>query len=372
MAINNTDTGRLRGKRMLYDCGQWIRDLDRVSALLPELEELRGKSVLITGASGLICSAVADILFRYNDLRGGSVQVYAAGRSPERMETRFGDLVRRPDFHFVFFDACAAEALPDVRADYIIHGASSAYPALYVREPVETMTSVFLGTKALLETAKASGTRRLLMISTSEVYGQKQEERAAREGEYGYIDLLNERNSYSVSKRAAETLCASYAAEYGVESVIVRPGHIYGPTAGRSDNRVSSAWAFTAARGEDIVMKSDGAQIRSYCYAPDCASAILKVLLRGEAGHAYNISNPDSIISIREMGEILAKAGGVRLKKETAGAEEKRGFNPMSNSSLESGSLEGLGWRGCFSAEEGLTHTVEILKEVYGTERSGA
>ena len=158
----------------------------------------------------------------------------------------------------------------------------------------------------------------------------------------------------------------------GLKITIFRPGHIYGPTAGRSDNRVSSAWAFTAARGEDIVMKSDGAQIRSYCYAPDCASAILKVLFRGEAGHAYNISNPDSIISIREMGEILAKAGGVRLKKETAGAEEKRGFNPMSNSSLESGSLEGLGWRGCFSAEEGLTHTVEILKEVYGTERSGA
>ena len=356
---------------MLYECGQWIRDLDRVLSVLPELAELRGKNVLITGASGLIGSAAADLLLRYNEGQDCPVRVYAAGRSRERMEARFGKAAHRPDFQYVYFDACGREPLREVQADYIIHGAANAYPALFAREPAETMVSAFLGTKALLDAARDAGTRRVVMISSSEVYGRKAEDRPAREDEYGYIDLLNARNSYSVGKRAAETLCACYAAEYGVESVIVRPGHIYGPTAGKNDNRVSSAWAFAAARGEDLIMKSDGAQIRSYCYAPDCASAILKALLRGEAGSAYNISNPDSILSIRAMGEILAKAGGVRLKAEAAGAEEQRSFNPMSNSSLDSSRLEGLGWRGCFGAEEGLGHTVEILREVYGTERSG-
>ena len=203
-----------------------------------------------------------------------------------------------------------------------------------------------------------------MYISSSEVYGEKKDSEPYKENQYGYIDLLKSRNSYSVGKRAAETLCASYADEYGMESVIVRPGHIYGPTASPRDNRVASAWAYQAARSEDIIMKSDGAQIRSYCYCLDCASAILSVLINGENCHAYNISNPDSIISIKEMAEILSKCAGVKLKMESASDEERKGFNPMSNSSLESTNLMSLGWKGCFSAEKGFEHTVEILKAI--------
>ena len=152
--------------------------------------------------------------------------------------------------------------------------------------------------------------------------------------------------------------------EYGVESVIIRPGHIYGPTAVESDNRVSSVWAYDVARSKDIVMKSDGAQIRSYCYCLDSASAVLKVLLKGESVHAYNISNPDSIITIRDMAEILARSAGVEVKMELPTEAEKKGFNPMSNSSLDSTELLALGWNGLFDAERGFAHTVEILKEL--------
>ena len=175
---------------------------------------------------------------------------------------------------------------------------------------------------------------------------------------------MNPRNSYSVGKRAAETLCASYFAEYGVDSVIIRPGHIYGPTASESDNRVSSAWAYMVSRGENIVMKSDGSQIRSYCYCLDCASAILTVLLKGESVKAYNISNADSVISIRKMAEILSSSASVELKIELPTDAEKKGFNPMPNSSLDSTELCGLGWQGLFDAERGFSHTVAILKEI--------
>lgn len=350
---------------MLYDNKQWIADIDKVSAILPELDKMAGKSILITGAAGLICSSVVDILFRYNDTHDTPIQIYAAGRWLEEMEVRFHDQVKRSDFHFVVYDASKTDNALDCPADYIIHGASNAHPALIVKEPVETMMSNFLGMKYLLDYAKAHDTKRILYISSSEVYGNKPGDQPFKEGEYGYIDLLNARNSYSVGKRAAETLCASYAAEYGVESVIVRPGHIYGPTASPNDNRVSSAWAFQAAKGEDIVMKSDGAQIRSYCYCLDCASAMLKVLLAGENCHAYNISNPNSIINIKEMAEILAEAGKVKLRMELPTEAEKKSFNPMTNSSLESRSLTDIGWQGCFNAQEGLSHTVAILKDVY-------
>lgn len=350
---------------MLYDNKTWISDIDEVIKILPELDTLAGKSLMITGAAGLICSSVVDIIFRYNDTHEKKIQVLAAGRWPEEMSGRFGDLVNRDDFTFVVYDASKTDNVIDVHADYIIHGASNASPNMIVKEPVETMLSNFLGMKYLLDYAKEQGTKRILYISSSEVYGKKEGSDPYREGQYGYIDLLNARNSYSVGKRAAETLCASYADEYGVESVIVRPGHIYGPTASPYDNRVASAWAYSVAKGEDIVMKSDGAQVRSYCYCLDCASAMLKVLLAGENCHAYNISNPDSIISIKEMAEILVKYAGVNLRMELPTDEERKGFNPMSNSSLESESLIGLGWKGCFDADTGFGHTVKILKETY-------
>ena len=111
-------------------------------------------------------------------------------------------------------------------------------------------------------------------------------------------------------------------------------------------------------------MKSDGAQIRSYCYMLDCASAILYVLLKGKKGEAYNIANPNSIMSIRELIEYLAKVGNDRLKFELPSQDEKKAFNPMNNSSLNSEKLCGLGWNGLFDAKFGLEHTVKIIKEV--------
>lgn len=350
---------------MIYDNKQWISDIDKVSSILPELDIMAGKSILITGAAGLICSSVVDILFRYNDTHSVPIQIYAAGRWIEEMEARFHEQIHRFDFHFVHYDASRMDNDLFCPADYIIHGASNASPDMIVKEPVETMMSNFLGMKYLLDYARDHKTHRLLYISSSEVYGQKEGNEPYKEGQYGYIDLLKSRNSYSIGKCAAETLCVSYADEYGVESVIVRPGHIYGPTASPKDVRVGMAWAFAAAKGENLIMKSDGSQIRSYVYCLDCASAMLKVLLAGKSCHAYNISNPNSIITIKQLGEILAKAGRVDLKIEIPTEADKKGFNPMRNSSLEADSLLALGWCGCFNAAEGLEHTVEIIRDVY-------
>ena len=165
-----------------------------------------------------------------------------------------------------------------------------------------------------------------------------------------------------MGKRSAETLCVNYAEEYGADAVIVRPGHIYGPTASVNDSRVSSSFAYKAAKGEDIVMKSDGMQLRSWCYCLDCASGILKVLLRGRTANAYNI--PGEIMTIREMSEMLAKFGGVKVIREGASEDERRIFNPMNNSSLDGSKLQALGWKNIFDAQTGFRHTVEILRDM--------
>lgn len=348
----------------IYDSKIWISDLDEIIETLPELNELAGKSIMVTGCTGLIGSAVVDLFIRWNEMQKEKITVLAAGRKESKIAERFSPYSKEDWFVFVPYDAVSSENRLELSCDYIIHGAGNASPNQIVQEPVETMLSNFMGMKYLLDYAREKEIKRVLYISSSEVYGKKEGNQPYHAGEYGYIDLLKSRSSYSVGKRAAETLCVSYADEYGVESVIVRPGHIYGPTAVCSDNRVASAWAYAAARGEDIAMKSDGSQIRSYCYCLDSASAILKVLLKGESACAYNISNPESVISIKEMAEILAKFAGVEVKAELPTEEEKKGFNPMSNSSLDGTELLGLGWRGLFDAERGFLHTVEILKDL--------
>ncbi|MBR2523971.1 MAG: NAD-dependent epimerase/dehydratase family protein [Clostridiales bacterium] len=349
---------------MIYNSNLWLSDLDLSIASLPSLSRLNGKTVLVTGAGGLICSAVVDVLIRYNETQNGSIKILAAGRSEARMRTRFGEFFDRPYFEFVPYDASDSSLSITSAADYIIHGVGNATPARITGEPVETMTANFAGLLALLNYAGEVKSTRVLYISSSEVYGQKEGMEPFKESDYGYVDLLNPRSSYPVSKRAAETLCISYSLEYGVDTVIARPGHIYGPNANSYDNRVWAEWTKAAARGENIVMKSTGTQLRSYCYSLDCATAVISILLDGEKCRAYNISNPDAIISIRQMAEYICEAGGVDLVMDLPTDSEQKSYSAMSNASLDSTSLEGLGWKGLFDAPTGFGHTVDILREV--------
>lgn len=346
----------------LYVSKTYIDDLDFIVKKMPWLNHFDGKSIFITGSTGLIGSAVADILLRYSELHNGNIKIYLAGRNKERVENRFNKYISEKYCIYREYDATRKNELPD-SLDYIVHAASNAYPYLIQKNPVETMQDNFCGLMELLQYCADHTVQNVVYVSSSEIYGRKDSNNPYQENEYGYIDVLNPRSSYPISKRAAETLCASYIAEKDIAVSIVRPGHIYGPTATRKDNRVSTAFAYDAADGKDIIMKSDGRQIRSYCYMLDCASAILYVLLKGKKGEAYNISNPNSIMSIRELAEYLAKVGNVRLKFELPSQDEKKAFNPMSNSSLNSEKLCGLGWKGLFDAELGLEHTIKIIKE---------
>ena len=340
---------------------EYWNDIKRVLAHIPDKEKLYQKTVLITGATGMICSSVADVLFYINRISDAGIKIILAGRSEERMRNRFSAFTENKDYFFVGYDATCGMEL-NIETDFIIHGAGNSGPAFYTKQPVETMLANILGLNDLLKLASETKTKRLLYISSSEVYGNKEGNRPYQEEDYGYVDILNQRASYPSAKRAAETLCIAYGMEYGIDTVIVRPGHIYGPTITDTDSRASAQFTRNAVRGEDILMKSTGSQLRSYCYTLDCASAILAVLLNGKKGNAYNISNADSIVSISDIAQAFASASGKKVIYEMPSDMEKMGYNLMDNSSLVSEKLEALGWSAVFSLEEGTKRTIEVLR----------
>ena len=306
----------------------------------------------------MVCSAIVDSLAWLNHNCNANIYLILAGRSKEKVETRFRNVLNHEEYHFVEFDATRMNRI-DQKVDFIIHGASNANPAAYTQEPVETMLGNIIGLKCLLDLSHHYNSR-LLYISSSEVYGNRinNDDRPYNEEDYGYIDILNARACYPNSKRAAETLCASYRHEYGIDFVITRLGHIYGPSIMETDTRASASFTRNVIDGNSIVMKSPGNQIRSYCYTLDCASAILTVLLNGEAGNAYNVSNNDSVVSIRDLAETMAKVGGVDIVFENPSDEERNSYNLMINSSLNSEKIERLGWRARFSLIEGIKRTL--------------
>lgn len=334
----------------------------KIQDAIPNIKHLRNKKILVTGASGLICSALIDFLM-YLNTEGYYIKVYAAVRNVEKAHKRFDDYEDVPEFNILEYDAEKSIGF-DVDCDFIVHGASNANPDTYSKFPVETMVSNFAGMLNLLNYAINHKTSRTLYMSSSEVYGNKKSVEPYCENDYCYVDILNPRACYPSAKRATETLCAAYGAEYGVDTVIIRPGHVYGPTLMETDTRASSQFARDIMCGRDIVMKSAGTQMRSYCYVMDCVSALLTVLLNGETGEAYNISNPDSVCSIREMAEAFANAGGKRVVFEHSTDAEKASYNLMDNSALNAEKLICLGWKGRFKMDEGVRISIVPIKAI--------
>ena len=183
------------------------------------------------------------------------------------------------------------------------------------------------------------------------------------ESDYGWLDPMLPRACYPESKRAAETLCASYAAQYGVDALVARLCHVYGPTFTPTNSRADAQFLRKALAGEDIVMKSAGSQVRSFCYVADAVNALMTLLAKGESGQAYNVANRNSVASIRQYAETLADIAGVKVVFDLPPEMEKAGYTKITRAVLNPAKLEGLGWSARYDLREGLTETYNCCKE---------
>ena len=326
------------------------------------------KKILILGASGLVGKYLLCLLSYINHTQSLGLSITACCRNVKALQQFNESVLNDETIEFVQLDVTQPFSLRGAY-DYAIMGASPADPLSYSRKPVETFLSNVIGIQNLMRAIREGSQRkspRILFISSGEVYGVDPELVSAgfSEMDYRYIDHLNNRSCYSMGKKATECLCELYRAEYGIDIVIARLCHTYGPTITCTNSRADAQFLRNAAEGHPIVMKSTGSQIRSYCYVGDCCLALLTLLLSGKSGEAYNVANSKSVVSVREYAETLAKISGTELVFELPQEEEKRGFSKVPRAVLNPDKLMKLGWSPVFSLEEGLRHTLEIYKAI--------
>ena len=298
-----------------------------------------------------------DFLLYLNKKLSLNIIIYAISRSKKRLEERFS--VKSKNLFLIEQDLNEQFQI-SFRPDYIIHAASNAHPKAFALDPVGTMKTNLIGTINLLDSIKDLNCK-FLYISTGEIYGNNIDH-PFTENDLGVIDTKIARSCYPESKRAAETLCISYAEQYGIHVNIARLCYVYGATITDTNSRADAQFLRNALDGQDIIMKSEGLQKRTYCYVTDAISGLLTILLNGKKSEVYNIANPNSIVSVKEYAQVLAKCAGVNLIFELPDEIEKKGFSKPANSILDSNKLQSLGWNANFNIETGLKNTLLIKK----------
>lgn len=329
----------------------------KVKNIIPQ-----NSSVLVTGANGLIASNLVDSLMYFNEAYATNNMIIALCRNEEKARKRFGRYLKSGKLNIWCQDICEFDM--NQTCDYVVHAASNAHPLAYATKPIETMRTNFIGTMKVLDYASEKKAKSVVYISTSEIYGENHKDRL-NEQEYGSVNTLNPRSCYSESKRSAETLCVCYSKEKNLDVKIVRPGYIYGAQITEDNSRADAQFLRNVIADENIVMKSEGKQKRSYCYVSDAVSAILYVMLLGKTGEAYNIANTNSEASIREYAEMLAIQGGVKLVFDIPSENEKRGYSVVNNSLLSDTKLRNLGWIPQYNLQQGIEQMLNNSKWRY-------
>jgi len=323
--------------------------------------KLENKTILLSGATGMIGKCLIDLLMLRNKLFGSNIRIIALSRNVETAKERFKEYWNLPEF--TYFSCDINKEIPECgKADFIIHAASNTHPKQYSLDPIGTIASNIIGTKNLLDYAVLHQAEQFCFLSSVEVYGENRGDVEKFDEAYlGYLDCNTLRAGYPESKRVGETLCNAYGEAHKLSFVIPRLSRLYGPTMLPTDTKAISQFIRKAAAGEDIVLKSEGMQKYSYTFVTDAVNAILYIMLMGESGEAYNVADAESDIELRELASILAQIAGKEVVFELPEESEWKGYSTATKAMLDTSKLEKLGWKAKVHLPEGLRCTVEMI-----------
>lgn len=294
-------------------------------------------SYLLTGATGLIGSALLRRLVSEGN------RVTCPVRNIEKAKGLFDeDLFNKVQWIETPLETYLQRIDEDI--DYIIHCASPTASKYFVSNPVETLSFNIVTTTAIMEYAKMHSVKGVLFLSSLESYGTVTEGDIVIGEDYqGYVNPLEVRSSYNIAKRTCECICHAYSQEYNVQVKIVRLTQIISSRVAQDDMRVYAQFARSAARGEDIVLHTEGTSARQYLYIDDAVEALITVLQKGRSGEAYNVANEATYISIKDMAEFVQR----NFNPEHKVVIQKRddmGYAPVTKLRLSTQKLRDLGW----------------------------
>ena len=255
--------------------------------------------VLMSGAAGFIGSHLSDRLLADGHSVVG-LDNFLSGR-PRNV----AHLASNSNFELREQDVTQPFTV-DGTFDLVLHVASPASPREYMECPVETLMVGSVGTRNMLEIAKASNAR-FLVTSTSETYGDPTEH-PQRESYWGNVNPVGPRSCYDESKRFAEAITMAYHRHFGVRTHIARIFNTYGPRMKLNDGRVVPAFLDQALRGQPITVFGDGAQTRSFCYVSDLVDGLLRLVMSEEV-YPVNLGNPHEL-SMTAFAEYILELTG--------------------------------------------------------------
>ncbi|MDR1642075.1 MAG: NAD(P)-dependent oxidoreductase [Clostridiales bacterium] len=309
-------------------------------------------TILVIGATGLIGSFLVRALSKADKAFELNLNIIAIGRNTTQKEILFNELslkfisgdIRHPEFFHKIAD----------KIDYIFHCAAITNSTDMLERPVDVISTSVDGTKNALELAKRSSCKSFVYLSSMEIYGQT-DLKSVSENDLGYVSLSNPRSSYPESKRLCEVMCLSYATQFNLPVKIARLAQTFGAGTSRDDSRVFAQFARNAINGTCIILHTDGNSRGNYCYISDSIRGLLTVLLKGKTGEAYNVSNPATSVTIREMANLLAADifnGSVSVAVNVPNDKAVRSYAPAVGHILNIEKLKALGWLPKYSLKE--------------------
>lgn len=324
-------------------------------------EKLVNKTILITGANGFLPSYIIETLLYLNTKKSTKTTIIGLARNKQKTTERFSTHKNRSDFKIIIHDINKPIRIKE-KIDFIIHAASQASPIYYHTDPVGTLKANVLGTYNLLEFSRNQPIESFLYISAGEIYGTMESNGVTDETMFGSLDPTNVRSCYAESKRMGETMCVCWHHQYGIPTKIVRLYHAYGPGINLTDGRVFSDFVSNIVHNQNIVLKSEGKAIRSFCYSADVVAGFLTVLLNGKNAEAYNLANENATVSIKKLAEILISLFPEKKLqiifqerlKEDIYVESKIMVNHPDTQKIRS-----LGWKPHFSLQDGFLRTIQ-------------
>lgn len=334
-----------------------------VSQTYIPFEELKEKTILITGATGMLAYYMTSVCMYLNIYKNYNTKVIALVRNEKKAKDKFAEFLEDDNFKLCVQDICAPLRI-DEEIDYIVHAAGSASPWFIKNDPVGIIKANTVGTMNVLELSRTCHPDKVLFLSTREIYGEVLNTQWIKESDMGILDPMDARSCYPESKRMAEQLFESYNKMYQIPYTLARIAHSYGPgMIIDNDGRVMADFISDTVHERDIILKSEGLAERAFCYISDAVSALFLLLLEGASGEAYNVANETEPMAIRDVAEMLVEQFPGDGRKVVYDIQsDTSGYCSYKRVGLDTSKLEKLGWKPVVALKQGLINTVRSFQ----------